>query len=215
MRRALAGLLLAAVAATGAGTGAAEALGKRPSPLFPNLPTAEVKVTTATGVHDFAVWIAADDASRQRGLMYVRELPPDRGMLFLLDGPQQAAFWMKNTYLSLDLVFIGADGRVANVAHDAKPFSLMPIPSRGPVTAVLELVAGSARRIGLEAGDRVTWGGAAGTGSRTSGVRGARAGLAGKWANSSTFSAVSGSTWDFRIISLTIFARAVELAREL
>lgn len=158
MKRRLAALLLACVAVTGA----AEALGKRPARLFPNLPTADVQVTTASGAHSFAVWIAADDASRERGLMYVRELPPGQGMLFLLDQPQQAAFWMKNTYLSLDLVFIAADGRVANVAHDTKPFSLAPIPSRGPVKAVLELVAGSARRIGLEAGDRVSWSGGAG-----------------------------------------------------
>lgn len=158
MKRTLVALLLAGIAATGA----AQALGKHPGPLFPHLPTAELRITTSSGAHAFSVWVAADDASRQRGLMYVRELPPDQGMLFLLDRPQYAAFWMKDTYLSLDLVFIGADGRVANVVHDAKPFSLAPIPSRGPVTAVLELVAGSARRIGLEAGDRVSWSGGTG-----------------------------------------------------
>jgi len=150
-------LLACSFAANGA-----EGLGKRPAPLFPHLPTAGVNVRTASGTHAFSVWIAADDSSRWRGLMYVRELPPDQGMLFLFDEPQYAAFWMKNTYLSLDLVFIAADGRVANVAHDATPHSLAPIPSRGPVTAVLELVAGSARRIGLAAGDRVTWSGRAG-----------------------------------------------------
>lgn len=158
MKALVAALLLACVAAAGG----AEALGKRPTPLFSDLPTAHVRVTTANGVHAFSVWIAADDRSRERGLMYVQELPPGHGMLFLLDEPQYAAFWMKNTYLSLDLVFIAADGRVANVAHDARPHSEVPIPSVGPVTAVLELVAGSARRIGLEAGDRVTWPGRAG-----------------------------------------------------
>lgn len=158
MNARFAALLLACVAAVSG----AEALGKRPAALFPDLPTADVRVTTASGAHSYSVWIAADDPSRERGLMFVRELPPGKGMLFLFDEPQYAAFWMKNTYLSLDLIFIAADGRVANVAHDARPQSLTPIPSVGPVTAVLELGAGSARRIGLEAGDRVTWGGRAG-----------------------------------------------------
>lgn len=154
MRSGFAALLLACVAATGG----AAAPGQRPASLFPHLPTADVRVMTGSGAHAFSVWIAADDASRERGLMYVRELPESQGMLFLLDAPQPAAFWMKNTHLSLDLVFIAADGRVANVAHDTKPYSLAPIPSKGPVKAVLELVAGTARRIGLEAGDRVSWG---------------------------------------------------------
>ena len=163
MNRVLAALRLAVLLLAGiAAAGAEETPGKHPAPLFPDLPTADVRVATAFGTHSFAVWIAADDASRWRGLMHVRELPPDQGMLFLLDGPQQAAFWMKDTYVPLDLIFIGADGRVANVAHDAKPFSLALIRSRGPVVAVLELVAGSARRIGLEAGDRVTWSGVTG-----------------------------------------------------
>lgn len=153
MKARVAALLLACVAAANG----AEALGKRPASLFPDLQTTEVEIKTASGTHAFSAWIAADDPSRERGLMYVRELPPNQGMLFLFDEPQYAAFWMKNTYLSLDLVFIAADGRVVNVAHDATPHALAPIPSRGPVTAVLELVAGSARRIGLVAGDRVTW----------------------------------------------------------
>ena len=123
--------------------------------LFPLLEQARVKVTTATGAHEFGVWIAADDRSRERGLMYVRELPPDRGMLFLFEQPQPVAFWMKDTYLSLDLVFIDPAGRVLNVAADAQPHSLTPIRSQGEALAVLEVVAGTARRIGLKPGDRV------------------------------------------------------------
>ena len=123
--------------------------------LFPSLDQASVTVTTASGKHEFAVWIAADDRSREQGLMYIRELPPDRGMLFLFERPQPAAFWMKDTYLSLDLVFIDPAGRVLNVATDAKPLSLMPIRSSGEALAVLEVLAGTARKIGLEPGDQV------------------------------------------------------------
>ena len=123
--------------------------------LFPSLDQASVTVTTASGKHEFAVWIAADERSREQGLMFIRELPPDRGMLFLFERPHPAAFWMKDTYLSLDLVFIDPAGRVLNVATDAKPLSLMPIRSSGEALAVLEVLAGTARKIGLEPGDHV------------------------------------------------------------
>jgi uncharacterized protein len=122
---------------------------------FAMLEQAEVYAATASGKHRFKVWIAADDASRQQGLMFVRRLPADRGMLFVFDGPQQAVFWMKDTYLPLDLVFIDAAGQVANIAANAKPESLDPIVSDGPVIAVLEVPAGTARRIQLVAGDHV------------------------------------------------------------
>lgn len=125
------------------------------SSLFPDLPKSEVQAVTATGAHRFQVWIAADDRSRTRGLMHVRELPPDHGMLFVFDAPQVAAFWMKNTHVALDLVFINSDGVVVNVARDAEPMSLDPIESAGPILAVLELEAGTTRRIGLSAGGRI------------------------------------------------------------
>lgn len=123
---------------------------------FAKLPQAEIEAQTASGKHRFQVWITADDPSRERGLMFVRELPPGRGMLFLFDYPQQAAFWMKNTHIPLDLVFIDPAGVVLNVAADARPFSLEPIPSKGEAIAVLEVPAGTARRIGLAAGDRIS-----------------------------------------------------------
>jgi uncharacterized protein len=122
---------------------------------FAMLEQAEVRAVTASGTHRFKVWIAADDASRQQGLMFVRRLPADRGMLFVFDAPQQAAFWMKDTYLSLDLVFIDPTGAVTNIAADAKPETLDPIFSNRPVIAVLEVPAGTARRIQLAAGDRM------------------------------------------------------------
>jgi uncharacterized membrane protein (UPF0127 family) len=127
----------------------------READLFPRLEQARLQATTASGTHEFSVWIAADADSRERGLMYVRELPEDGGMLFLFEFPQPLAFWMKNTYLSLDLAFIGEDGSVLNVAEHAKPLSLVPIESVGDAIAVLEVLGGTAQRIGLKAGDRV------------------------------------------------------------
>jgi hypothetical protein len=150
MRRAW--LLLACI---GLAVAAGSALGRHAASPFPGLKQSELKVVTDSGTHRFTVWIADDDRSRERGLMYVRALPADRGMLFLFERPQYAAFWMKNTYLSLDLAFIAEDGVVTNVAHDATPLSLDPIASVAPVKGVLELVAGSARRIGLVAGSRI------------------------------------------------------------
>lgn len=147
MRRAALYLAAAALAVACAST-------PMPDP-FPALPQAEIEVTTAGGAHRFRVWIAADDRSRTRGLMFVRELPLDRGMLFIFQVPQPAAFWMKDTFLSLDLIFIDPRGQVLNIARDARPFSLTPIESDGPVIAVLELSAGTAERIGLAPGDRV------------------------------------------------------------
>ena len=89
--------------------------------------------------------------------MFIKELPADQGMLFLFERPEFASFWMKNTYVSLDIVFIAPGGVVANIAHDTPPLSLAPIKSVAPVTGVLELVAGTAARIGLVAGDRVRY----------------------------------------------------------
>ena len=122
---------------------------------FPDLPRAEIQAITASGRHDFKIWIADNDRSRQQGLMYIKDLPADQGMLFLFERPQFASFWMKNTYLSLDIVFIAADGVVVNIAHNTLPLSLKSIESVAPVTGVLELEAGTAARIGLVAGDRV------------------------------------------------------------
>lgn len=133
--------------------------------LFPELPHSEVEVITSSGRYRFRVWIADNEQSREHGLMFVRDLPADQGMLFLFDSPQFASFWMKNTHLPLDLVFIGADGRVVNIVHDTEPFSLAPIESAAPVKAVLEVLGGTAARVGLAAGDRVqhiTIGGKAG-----------------------------------------------------
>jgi len=124
-------------------------------PSFALLEQGEVRAETASGPHRFKVWIAADDESRAQGLMHVHSLPRDRGMLFVFEDPRPVAFWMKDTYVSLDIVFIGPDGVVVNIAYHAEPLSLDPIFSTAPVGLVLEIAAGRAAAIGLAAGDTI------------------------------------------------------------
>ena len=150
MKHLLAVLALASVCAASAQT-----VNEPPPEPLAALPRSEIEIETASGRHVFQVWVADNDRSRQQGLMFVRDLPADQGMLFLFERPQLASFWMKNTYVSLDIVFIAPDGVVANIAHSTKPLALAPIESVAPVTGVLELAAGTAARIRLVAGDRV------------------------------------------------------------
>jgi len=115
-----------------------------------------IEIVTRTGVHAFTVELATNTADRAAGLMYRKELPEGRGMLFDFHEEQPVQFWMHNTYISLDMIFIAADGRVVRVAEIAKPMSDELIPSGRPVRAVLEVIAGTARKFGIAAGDRVT-----------------------------------------------------------
>ena len=114
-----------------------------------------LEIVTASGSHQFSVEVMRDDSQRARGLMYRRSMPQDRGMLFDFKREEPISMWMKNTYLSLDMVFVDRSGRVINVAENTEPLSERIIPSGAPAYAVLELNAGSARRIGLKAGDRL------------------------------------------------------------
>lgn len=114
-----------------------------------------VTFETAAGPRAFSVEVMRTDAERARGLMFRRYLPPDRGMLFLFDREQIVAMWMKNTYIPLDMVFVGRDGRVVSIAADTEPMSEAVVSSAGPASAVVELNAGAAARIGLKPGDRV------------------------------------------------------------
>jgi uncharacterized membrane protein (UPF0127 family) len=115
-----------------------------------------IEIVTRTGVHAFSVELATNTAERAVGLMYRKELPEGRGMLFDFHEDQPVQFWMHNTYISLDMIFIASDGRVVRVAENAKPMSDDLIPSGRPVRAVLEVIAGTARKFGIAAGDRVT-----------------------------------------------------------
>jgi uncharacterized membrane protein (UPF0127 family) len=105
----------------------------------------------------FEIWIADTPSRQEQGLMFVRDLPPGEGMLFPQSPPQVAHFWMKNTYIPLDMVFVGEDGRIAQIIADATPFSLAVLSSNVPVIAVLEIGGGEAKRLGIRVGDRVSW----------------------------------------------------------
>jgi hypothetical protein len=112
----------------------------------------------AHGHHNrFRVWIADTPPRQEQGLMFVRDLPADQGMLFPEPSPQVANFWMKNTYIPLDMVFVGADGRIAKIIANAHPFSLDVLSSDVPVIAVLEIRGGEAHELGISVGDRVGW----------------------------------------------------------
>ena len=112
---------------------------------------------TATGDHSFNIEVATTAKEQALGLMFRRSLPDNAGMLFLYDPPQPAAMWMKNTLISLDMVFIAPDGRVLRIESNTEPFSTAVIPSEGDISAVLELNAGEADRIGLKRGDKVIY----------------------------------------------------------
>ncbi len=114
-----------------------------------------LQIVTATGTHDFQVEIAKDEASRARGLMDRRFMPADHGMLFEFDREAPESFWMKDTYIPLDMIFISRAGVVTNIAANAEPLSERAIPSGPPCMAVLELNGGAAARIGLKVGDKV------------------------------------------------------------
>lgn len=105
--------------------------------------------------HVFQVEVADTDAERAQGLMYRRSLPAERGMLFDFKVTQPVSMWMRNTYLPLDMLFIRADGTIARIAADTEPLSERTISSGEPVLAVLELNAGTARRLGIRPGDRI------------------------------------------------------------
>jgi uncharacterized protein len=112
-------------------------------------------IAGASGRHAFQVEVARNDAERAQGLMYRRSLAPDRGMLFDFARVQPISMWMQNTYIPLDMIFIRADGSIARIAENAEPLSTRTIPSGEPVLAVLEVIGGTAARLGVKPGDRV------------------------------------------------------------
>jgi uncharacterized membrane protein (UPF0127 family) len=114
-----------------------------------------LEIVTKNGVRVFNVEVATTPEQHATGLMNRRALPAGTGMLFDFGQPQMASFWMKDTYVPLDMIFIAADGTIVKIAEDTTPLSLQPIMSPGPVKAVLEVVAGTSRRQGIAPGDRV------------------------------------------------------------
>jgi uncharacterized membrane protein (UPF0127 family) len=117
--------------------------------------TSELAIDTASGKQHFTVEVAKTRDQMMQGLMYRRSMPADAGMLFEYDHPQPVAFWMKNTLIPLDMLFIGADGSVLDIHERAVPLSLDSIAADQPVLGVLELNGGTVSRLGIKRGDRV------------------------------------------------------------
>ena len=146
-RRCIAGALLVSALLVSALTS--------PAPADESLAKTTVTIETSHGPARFTVEVADTEQRRENGLMYRTSLAPDAGMLFEFGTPQQVSFWMKNTLIPLDMLFIGVDGHIANIAERTVPLSEAAIPSAGPVVSVIELNGGTADRLGITPGERV------------------------------------------------------------
>jgi uncharacterized membrane protein (UPF0127 family) len=122
-----------------------------------SFPTAKLDIRAGKETHHFDIWLAETPRQQQQGLMFVRDLSAARGMLFVAKEPRVFDMWMRNTYIPLDMVFIGADGRISSIAENTTPHSRAIVSSRVPVGAILELKGGEAARRALHAGDKVSW----------------------------------------------------------
>ena len=114
-----------------------------------------LEIASKTGVHVFSVEIADTEAAREKGLMFRKKLPEGQGMLFDFHREQDVTFWMQNTYIPLDMIFIRANGQILSIVENADPLSTKLIPSGGPVLGVLEVIGGTASKLGIAPGDRV------------------------------------------------------------
>ena len=120
-------------------------------------PKGTLDIQGANQTHHFDIWIAQTGAQQQQGLMFVRDLAENRGMLFIPEKPRVFNMWMMNTFIPLDMVFIGADGRIVKIAERTTPHSTDIISSDVAVAAIVELKGGEAARRALRAGDKVVW----------------------------------------------------------
>lgn len=116
-----------------------------------------LSIRTAAGVRNFRVEVARTEAEQARGLMYRTSLPDDGGMLFPSAQPEPKSFWMKNTVIALDMIFIRQDGSIARIAEETVPQSLDQVSSGEPVIAVFEIAGGRAAALGIAEGDHVSW----------------------------------------------------------
>jgi uncharacterized membrane protein (UPF0127 family) len=119
--------------------------------------TIPVTISAAGKAHVFNVEVARTDEEQDRGLMFRTSLPADGGMIFPFQKPRIGSFWMKNTLIPLDMIFIRADGSIDRIAENTIPESLEPVVSGGEVSAVLELAGGTAARLGIDETAKVTW----------------------------------------------------------
>ena len=151
---ALAALVLASSALVAAPAQARQAKPK-PAAAAPSTKLDTVEILTSRGRVKFTVELAVTRAEQERGLMFRKSLAPDRGMLFPYKPPRPAAFWMKNTLIPLDIIYIAPNGRVLSIARNAVPHDETPLPSGGVVGGVLEIAGGRAAQLGILPGDLV------------------------------------------------------------
>lgn len=124
---------------------------------FADYPNVAVEISRGTSRQRFNAWLADTSARQTQGLMFVKKMPADRGMLFLQSQPREMSMWMKNTFIPLDMLFIGPNRRIINIAANTEPHSLKTLSSQGPVIAVLELNGGETARRDIRVGDEVRW----------------------------------------------------------
>ncbi len=118
-----------------------------------SFPQGSLKILTPDArIHSFQIWVADTDQHREQGLMFVKSLPENAGMLFVFDAPQRIQMWMKNTLIPLDMVFIDSNGKIDSIVVNATPLSLRIIDSKRTVLGVLELAGGSTEKLGIHAG---------------------------------------------------------------
>jgi len=146
-------MLLAALLPQGVVPAAAAGDAVIPLSAFPR--EAIVIETRSARRHSFEAWRADTPATREQGLMFVRDMRPDQAMFFVYEPPQHVAMWMKNTLLPLDMLFVDEAGCVAKTVRDARPGSLDTISADGQIALVVELKGGTTKALGIEAGDRV------------------------------------------------------------
>jgi uncharacterized membrane protein (UPF0127 family) len=139
-----------------------DAIAQRPAADTPTVSPAGLALVPLTvqsdgKTHRFTVEVARTPQEQAQGLMFRTELAPDAGMIFPFPSLKPASFWMKNTVIPLDIIFVRADGSIESIAANTVPYSLDAVSSNGPVAAVLELAGGRAAELGIEPGDTVKW----------------------------------------------------------
>ncbi len=154
-----AALLLALAACTPGGGEAAPASTQAAPSVhsISGLQVVDLTITHGQTRHSFRVEVARSGQEQAKGLMFRSAMGADEGMIFPMNPPRGASFWMRNTVIPLDIVFIGTDGRISNIAANAVPYDETPLSSVGLVKGVLELNGGRAAQLGIVAGDVVSW----------------------------------------------------------
>lgn len=146
--------------AAGCSQGGQDAVAKPSAPAVhreSGLPMVPLTIRSGGTAHRFTVEVARTEEQQAKGLMFRTQMGPDEGMIFPEDPPRRPAFWMKNTVIPLDIIFIGTDHRILNIAANAVPYDETPLPAAGLAIGVLELNGGRAAQLGIKPGDKVEW----------------------------------------------------------